>query len=322
MLLQNCMDFTKKRLFLEKNLEFKRFHKVGFFMVRENYVVVTPCKNEEQNLPALASSIINNTIKPRLWILLNDGSTDNTSNILDDLEKKYNWIKVVHEKESVRDLGLHYSDIVNKAIKCAFETCEERNIPFEYVGLIDADMILDNNFFEKIIDRLEKNPNLGVCSGTVAYTQKNKKILEKGRSNHPIGGLRVWRKKCLEDTGGFPKSYSADSVSNVLAILKGWDTKKYEDIIGIETRQTSSAEGLWKGFLTRGKSDYYRGYHPAYVIFKFIKYSTKFPYYIGTSYLLGYIIGITRIKNKIDIPEVRAYYRNKHLELVHQLKKS
>ena len=289
-------------------------------MIRKNYVVVTPCKNEEKSLPTLASSMVNNTIKPSLWVILNDGSADNTCNILNDLEKEYSWIKVIHEKESIRDLGLHYSNIVNKAIKCAFTTCEKRNIYFEYIGLIDADMILDKDFFEKIIDRFEKNPNLGVCSGTAAYIHKSQRVLEKGRSNHPIGGLRVWRKKCLEDTGGFPTSYSADSVSNVLAIINGWDTKKYEDIVGIQTRKTSSAEGLWKGLITRGKSDYYRDYHPVYVMFKFLKYSIKPPFYIGIAYLLGYIIGITVIKTKIDNPQVRTYYRNKHLELLNSKK--
>lgn len=291
-------------------------------MIKKNYVVVTPCKNEEKNLLALASSITNNTIKPSLWVILNDGSTDNTCIILNKLEKEYNWIKIIHEKESVRDLGLHYSDIVNKAIRCAFTTCEKRNIRFEYVGLIDADMILDKDFFEKIIDRFEKNPNLGVCSGTVAYIYNGQKTLEKGREKHPIGGLRVWRKKCLENTGWFPTSYSADSVSNVLAILKGWDTRKYEDVIGIQTRRTSSAEGMWKGLITRGKSDFYRDYHPVYVILKFLKYSVKPPFYTGIAYLWGYIIGITLIKNKINIPEVRAYYRNKHLELLNPKKRT
>jgi len=285
-------------------------------MSRKNYVVVTPCKNEGKNLQKLASSILNNTLKPSLWVLYNDGSSDNSCNILNDFKKEYDFVEVIHAKESIRDLGFHYSDIVNEAIKYAFKICENKNIRYEYIALIDADMILEKDFFEKIIDRFEKNPNLGVCSGTVAYVHESQTVLEKGRSNHPIGGLRVWRKKCLEDTGGFPRSYSADSVSNVLAILRGWDTKKYEDIIGIETRRTSSAEGLWKGFITRGKSDYYRDYHPAYVMFKSFKYSMKYPFYIGVAYLVGYVNGITVIKKKIDIPEVRAYYRNKHLELL------
>lgn len=285
-------------------------------MIEKNYVIVTPCKNEEKNLPTLISSIVNNTIKPSLWVILDDGSTDDTYRILSDLEKEYSWIRVINEKESIRDLGLHYSEIVDKAIKYAFQICKKQNIHFEYVGLIDADMILDKDFFEKIIEKFEKNPNLGIASGTIAYENKDKIVLEKGRSIHPIGSMRVWRRKCFEDTGGIPISYSVDSVSNVLAILKGWDTRKYEDIIGIQTRKTSSAEGMWKGFVTYGKSDYYRDYHPVYVTLKFLKYSIKPPFYIGIAYLYGYTIGITVMKTKINIPEVRAYYRNKHSEIL------
>jgi len=286
---------------------------VGF--MTKNFVIVTPCKNEEKNLPSLASSIINNTIKPNLWVLLNDGSTDNSFNILSDIENEHSWIKVIHEKASVRDLGIHYSIIVNKALRCTFTICEERNIDFEYIGLIDADMILDRDFFEKIIDRFEKNPNIGVSSGSAVYIMDGVRVLEKGRSNHPIGGLRMWRKKCFDDSGGFPISYSADSVSNVLAILCGWETEKYEDIIGIQTRRTNSAEGLWKGYWTKGMSDYYRDYHPLYVLFKITKYSSIYPFYLGIAYMEGYINGILRIKKKIDIPEARQYYRKKHLEI-------
>ena len=99
-------------------------------------------------------------------------------------------------------------------------------------------------------------------------------------------------------------------------MLNGWDTKKYMDIIGIQTRKTNSAEGFWKGYYIRGKSDYYRDYHPLYVISKCVKYSFNYPFYFGIAYLFGYVNGITHLKKKIDIPEVRKYYRNKHLEII------
>jgi glycosyltransferase involved in cell wall biosynthesis len=67
-------------------------------------VIVTPCKNEEKNLSNLADSIINNTIKPYLWIILNDGSTDNSKNILDNLENEYPWIKVIQGENVKRDI--------------------------------------------------------------------------------------------------------------------------------------------------------------------------------------------------------------------------
>lgn len=288
----------------------------GRLLMDSNYIVITPCKNEEANLPYLAQSIIENTIHPVLWVIYNDGSTDSTNDIISKLEESHSWIKGLEGAISKRDLGFHYSDIVEHAIRHAIEKCDNSNLNFDYIGLIDADMILDSDFFEKIIVRLENNSKIGICSGTVTYLKNGIKVLEKGRSNHPLGGLRVWRKKCYYETGGFPKSYSADSVSNVLAMLNGWETRKYDDILGVAVRKTSSAEGFWDGYGVKGTSDYFRDYHPIYVLFKFLKYSFRYPFYIGVAYLIGYINGMTHIKNKLEHTEARVYYRNKHIEVL------
>lgn len=285
-------------------------------MVAEpDYILTTPCKNEAQSLPELAESIINQTITPKLWLIVNDNSTDNSAKILRDFETKYDWIRVITSKGTKRDLSFHYAKVVSEGLSLAMDISSAEKRPFEYIGLIDADMVLEKRFFERIIDKFEKDPNLGVASGSTAYFEADILVTEKGRENLPIGGLRIWKRKCFIETGGFPISYSADSVSNVLAVLHGWDTKKFEDIIGIQTRRTGSAEGLWKGYRTKGESDYYRDYHPLYALFKFVKYSFTRPFYIGIAYMEGYINGIVKIRKKIDIPEVRQYYRKKHLEI-------
>jgi glycosyltransferase involved in cell wall biosynthesis len=288
----------------------------GKHMAAESgYILTTPCKNEEKSIPELAESIINQTLTPNLWLIVNDSSTDKSAEILRALETKYSWIRVVTSEGIKRDLSFHYAKVVSEGLSLALEISSSEKITFEYIGLIDADMVLEKHFFEKIIDRFEKNPRLGVASGSTAYFEEEKLVTEKGRENLPIGGLRVWKKECFIETGGFPISYSADSVSNVLAILNGWDTKKFDDIVGIQTRRTGSAEGLWKGYITKGESDYFRDYHPIYTLFKFVKYSFTSPHYIGFAYMEGYINGIVRIRKKIDIPEVRQYYRKKHLEI-------
>ena len=282
----------------------------------KDYIVVTPCKNEEDNIIQLADSIINQTIQPKLWVIIDDGSTDSTPQLLKTLTLMCNWIYVSTLQSGKRDLSFHYAEVVNNGLTLALNISKEYLISYSYVGLIDADMILPPYFFEKMITKFEGNPNLGVASGAVVYEKGEKKVLEKGRNNLPIGGLRVWKHECFVSTGGFPISYSADSVSNVLATLQGWDIAIFEDIQATQTRETSSAEGLWNGYLTRGKSDYYRDYHPIYVIFKCLKYTFRYPFYVGLPYFCGYINGITRIKRKIENKEVRNYYRNKHKEII------
>lgn len=279
------------------------------------YILMTPCKNEERSLPELAESIINQTITPNLWLIVNDNSTDNSVEILRDLETKHNWIHIFTSEGTKRDLSFHYAKVVRDGLSLCLDISSAEKIPFEYIGLIDGDMVLEKNFFEKIMDRFEQDSHLGVASGSTAYFEANNLVTEKGRDNLPIGGLRVWRRECFIETGGFPISYSPDSVSNVLAVLRGWNTKKFEDIVGIQTRRTGSAEGLWIGYRTKGESDYYRDYHPLYAIFKFVKYSLTNPFYIGIAYIAGYINGVVKIRKKIEIPEVRQYYRKKHLEI-------
>lgn len=284
-------------------------------MKKYDYVLATPCKNEEASLSALAESVVNQTITPKLWVIVDDGSTDKSSEILKDLEIKHSWIKVLTCNETKRDLSFHYAKIVDTGLTFAVDFCKQHELYFAYIGLIDADMILEKNFFKKMIDRFENNPKLGVASGSTVYYDSDQLITETGRDNLPIGGLRLWRRKCFFETGGFPITYSADSVSNVLAILSGWDLKKFDDIVGVQTRRTSSSGGLWGGYGIKGESDYYRDYHPLYVMLKVIKYIFTYPFYIGIAYLYGYIKAIYTIREKINIPQVRNYYRNKHLEI-------
>lgn len=281
----------------------------------KNYLVITPCKNEEKNILALGDSIVKQTILPSLWLIVDDGSDDSTPNKLKQLISNYEWIRVHTIENSKRDLSFHYSEVVTLGFELAMKIAEDKKISFDYIGLIDADMILSMDFFEKIIDRFENNLNLGIASGTAQFQKRNNLFVESGRDNLPIGGLRVWRKDCFLRTG-FPRSYSADSVSNVLAILDGWELAKYPDILAIQARQTSSAEGLWKGYITRGISDYYRDYHPFYILFKSINYALNSPFYLWIPYLQGYLHAVIKIRTKIESPKVRNYYRNKHREVI------
>lgn len=282
-----------------------------------DYIIVTPCKNEENNILELAESIIHQSITPKLWVILDDGSTDNTPRFLDRLNTNYNWIYVITLQKGDRDLGFHYAKIVNFGLNSALRICENKDLFFDYVGLIDADMILFNNFFEHLLSKFEKNSNLGVASGWVAYQNKGKLVLENGRDNNePIGGLRLWRKRCLLETGIFPISYSADWVSNVLARIKGWDTAKYKEIYAIQTRKTCSAEGLWSGYTTQGKADYYLDLHPTHIFYRFLRYTSNYPYYTGIAYMYGYVYGILKLNRKIENKEVRKYFHNRYKEFI------
>lgn len=278
------------------------------------YILITPAKNEERSLPSLIQSVVNQTIKPALWVIVDDGSSDKTPEIIKDAKEKNNWIQTIRLKEGKRDIGKHYAYVCRKGFDFSYEYCKTNSIRYEYIGLLDADMILCTDFFDKLIKEFEKNPELGIASGGIYYN--NGVIWEKGREELPRGGARVWRRKCFEETGGYLLTYSPDSVSNVKAKLRGWETKQFKKIKAIQTRKTSSAEGFWRGYWANGVSSYFLNTNPVFVMLKGVKYLFRRPYYIGLAYLWGYFGSFIRKQEQIDDEEIRKYYyKNKPHEV-------
>ena len=287
-------------------------------MQNETYILLTSAKNEEDKLPDLFSSMVNQTCKPVLWVIVDDGSTDDTQAVIKEAKEKCKIIQSIRLDEHARDTGKHYARVCNTGFDFAIRYCERHNIQYGYIGIVDADMTFKPIFFEKMIREFKKNPKLGIASGSeYYYNNKNELVLEAVRDDLPMGCMRLWRKECFDETGGYYISNFPDSVSNVSAKLNGWETIAFKHIKAIQSRRTHSAEGLWKGYRVIGESDYFRDYHPLFVALKGLNYSRKTPYYIGVAYFYGYFSSFLRRMDKIDNEKIRNYYRNKYKVAAH-----
>jgi glycosyltransferase involved in cell wall biosynthesis len=283
-------------------------------MENSNYILVTPCKNEENNLLNLYKSLSTQIIRPVLWVIVDDGSIDKTPQIINDILTQNAWVSSLRLESGKRDVGKHVYGVYNAGFKFAKEYCALNNINYSYIGNIDADMVLrENNYFQEIIAAFESNNKIGIMSSTIYYMHNDKLVRENNRDNLPMGSPRIWSKKCFDETGGYPYSYSADSVSNVIAKKKGWDLLILDTIAAIQSRRTSSAGGLWNGFIINGKSAYYRNYSTLFVILKSIKLCFVNPYYIGLAYFYGFFISTVRREEKFENQEVLIYYHDDKL---------
>lgn len=281
--------------------------------ISSNYILITPAKNEETNLPDVALSVTEQIIKPLLWLIMDDGSTDKTSDIIRNLQNKYDWIKCIRLPQKPRDITFHYSLVCKKGFDYILEYCEQNNIEYEYIGLLDADTVLTNDYFHKLISQFEMDKSLGIASGGVYYNFNNKLSWEQSNINLPRGTGRLWRRDCFFDTKGYVVEPSPDSISNVKAVLYGWKIKQFIDIVEIQKRKTSGADGLWDGYIKNGWMAYYFNKNPLLVLANIIYYSTKSPYYTGFAYFLGYTTSVLKMKAKICDKEIRDYYWNKKL---------
>ncbi len=254
------------------------------------------------------------TIRPLVWVIINDGSTDNTPAILKEYKIRYKWIKDINLVKSPRDIGLHLAEIMKKGFTYAIDFCEEKRLEYNYLGNVDADLTLPSTFFENLMNEFEKNPRLGIASGGTDHIIGNKKIRARLSKNEPSGGHMLILKACFEECGGMPISYLADSVLKAKAKLRGWITMRFEENIAIEIRDVDSAEGSWKGFVKSGKGSYYINHNTLHVAGRIIKYSIKRPYYGGIAYLAGYLGSLIERNKKIDDEEIRNYFWNKWRE--------
>lgn len=282
-----------------------------------NIAVVTPMKNEEISLPYCYNSIINQTLKPKIWIIVDDGSTDTSPKLIKEYKKKHKLIHLIHLNGKKRDLGVHY------AIVCieGFNYLLKRDIPLDYIALIDADIILDKDYFKDIVNIFKKDKKLGICGGGIYIKDKRGNWKwENTFLDHVRGANRVWRFSCFTETEGFIPTYAPDGVSNAKARIKGWKIKQIPQIKSYQTRKTSEGEGLWKGYKNRGRTSYFLNHHPFHILLRFIKYGITWPFYPSIAYLSGWIEDIIKKKEKINDQEIKSYFNKKWKEALKQWK--
>jgi glycosyltransferase involved in cell wall biosynthesis len=286
----------------------------GKLVSSKNYIIITSCKNEANNLPYLIGSIVSQTIRPILWMIVDDGSTDISFQIIKEAKGKYDWIQCYKENSIKRDLGLHLSEVLKKAFEHAISYCEENKLKYDYLGNIDGDLIFERTFFENLMNEFEKNQLLGIAGGGTKYIKGNQIVYAKAFANEPSGGHVLIKKECFEDCRGFPISYAADSVLKAKANLRGWETRRFEKNMVTEIRDVGSAEGYWKGFRHRGMASYYLNLNPFHVAYRSIIYSFRKPYYGGIAFLLGYLGSISGKMKQIEDEEIKRYFWNKWKE--------
>ncbi|WP_440954690.1 glycosyltransferase family 2 protein [Methanosarcina sp. Mfa9] len=275
---------------------------------QKRYVITTPVKNEERYLPKLIESIINQTVKPLLWIIVDDNSTDQTPDIIREATETNEWIQSIQLKEGTRDRGVHLANVIRIGFDFAYTFCNENKMDFDYIGNVDADQVFKDTYFEKLIEKFENDGKLGVASGSEWWMNGKKTVYLKGR--YPSGGNVLYRKECYEDCDGIPISKVWDSVMNTKAVLRGWSINRFDDSKVFLIRGYSYADGLWKGYKSFGESAYIINYNPLYALTKGLKLLFIKPHYIGLAYIYGYLSSLILRKKQIDDKEVKHYFQH------------
>uniref|UniRef100_A0A5Q5CCE0 Glycosyl transferase, family 2 n=1 Tax=Mycobacterium sp. (strain JLS) TaxID=164757 RepID=A0A5Q5CCE0_MYCSJ len=265
--------------------------------------LVTPLKDEIQNLPRLYNSIAALSSRINHWVICENGSTDGSVEFLLETEKPntVDSLHVLHIDTGTPDyqLGFKYSRIVEAGFSFLRQHDDYQNI--SYVGILDADCFPYPQYYEQLVREFELRETLGILSGSLVRPDGTRLPTAKG---FPRGNSRVWRKQCLEDAP-YLIGMSADTLSAIRAQERGWCFDALSDAL-VETRDI----GHRVGQEYYGQSAYYRGETLAFTALKCAKRSLTSPR-SALEYFSGYLDALRSGGPRVQDEEILAYSRHK-----------
>ncbi len=257
-----------------------------------SYVLITPARNEAQFIEHTLKSVVAQTVRPLRWVVVSDGSTDGTDDIVKNYAAQHDWIELVRLPEHEQ------RNFAGKVGAFNAGYARVRRLKYEVIGNLDADVSFGKDYLEFLISKFAENPRLGVA-GT-PYHEENANHDDRLKSiEHVSGACQMFHRKCFEDIGGYVpvQSGGIDLIALLSAQAKGWQTQRFEEKFCFHHRNVGSGDhvGVWDRLLSRGKKDYLLGSHPVFEVFRSVYQMKSRPYIAGGFLMLvGYFWAAVR----------------------------
>lgn len=280
-------------------------------MIRPTYIVITPVRNEEGNFPHTLVSFVRQTIRPALWVIVDDGSTDRTGAIADAAAAEHNWIRVVHRPDrGFRQPGTGVVQAFNDGLELT------KGMSWDFLVKFDGDLAFSADYFEQCFAKFDEDMTLGIGGGLICRQGADGLVGESlgDPSFHVRGATKIYRRACWQQIGGLFMAPGWDTLDELKASLLGWTTRTFRELKIHQLKDTGSADGTWRNWVKNGRANYITGYHPLFMLAKCVKRIFSAPYVIGAvglgwGYLQG---GLRRVPQVPDLALIK-YVRQQQL---------
>ena len=249
-------------------------------------VIVAPVRDEAKYLQGTIDCLAAQSLKPVEWLLVDDGSTDDTYAIAERASRQYPWIRVVKRQDrGVRAVGPG----VVEAFYFGYDQILTKE--YDYICKMDGDIEIGPEYFSTLVEYFEKDPQLGSGSGKI-FIEEGGGLVEERASDEMVAGMvNFYRRKCFEAIGGFVRQVHWDGIAYHKARITGWRTRSVRnpklDIIH-KRLMGSSHQSIWHGRMRWGRGQYFMGTHPVYIVPMGVYRMAEKPFIIGG---LGIICG-------------------------------
>jgi len=282
-----------------------------------DYVIISPARDEAEFARRTLDSVTGQTVPPALWVIVDDGSTDGTTEIIAEYAARFPYIRV-HRRANrgVRSVGPGVIEAFYDGLATVTDLSR-----FPYLCKLDLDLDLPPKYFQILIERMEAEPRLGTCSGKAYFPGPSNRdkgwsgelIPELAGDEMSVGMTKFYRRECFEQIGGFVRQVMWDGIDCHRCRMLGWLACSWDDpdLRFIHLRPMgSSHKGIITGRKRHGFGQYFMGTSLAYMTASSVLRATKTPYVVGGAAMLwGYVESMLKGKDRFDDPEFRSFLR-------------
>ena len=281
------------------------------------YVLITPARNEAEFIEMTLKSVISQTVRPEKWVIVSDGSTDGTDEIVGKYLTANPWIELVRTAERQER---HFAGKVQ-----AFNAGHARvqDLEYDVIASLDADITFDADYFCFLLGKLMEDENLGLVGTPFKEGVNPTYDYRFTNIEHVSGACQVFRRRCFEDIGGYVpvKGGCIDHIAVLTARMKGWKTRTFTEKVCMHHRTMGTAQqSVLKARFRNGGKDYAIGNHPVWEVFRAVYQMTKKPLLLGGLMVVtGYgWAAIRRVQRPVS-PELIAFQRGEQIERLKKL---
>lgn len=254
------------------------------------YALITPCRDEAAYLQTTIDTVAAQTVPPTKWVIVDDGSTDETPRILERAAREHSFIQVVRRQDRGRRA------VGPGVIEAFYDGLAAIDLhEYDYVCKFDGDLEMPPRYFERVIELFDADPYLGTLSGKLylRYDDPPRLVEERCGDENSVGPAKFYRVQCFRDIGGFVRQVSWDGIDGHLCRMNGWVARSTDEpdlrIIHLR-RMGSSEQSFWTGRVRWGRGKYFMGSAPYYVLAVSAYRMFERPWIIsGVGILWGYL---------------------------------
>ena len=279
--------------------------------MNERLLIVTPVHDEAANLERTARSVASQTRAPDLWLVVDDGSTDETVAIATVLAAELPFMRVLEAPQRPEERGSRDKLALAKEAR-AFNWALSRVDAREYthVGKLDGDIELPPGYFEGLLHEFAADPTLGVAGGKLDELGPGGWRRVSAPGYHVHGALKLFSRQCFEAVGGIQERLGWDTIDETYARMRGFRTRSFAQLAARHHRPWGSADGRLRGCARHGECAYIVRYSLPWVMLRTLRMLRARPYVLsGLAFLGGYLLARIRRRPKLEDEDFRRFVR-------------